>query len=238
MSIFDWLFGGKGKKKATVSRTTQQSISNNRKENTASKSTTAKQIPQPEKCPYCKVLLERKPSRKKKCPHCSEYIFVRKGKLLTELQKDTYDMIKSLEEYGINKSKFMKHQATLREEFGSEPSLNDVAWRILNMAITQAKDRSDVKMINQRMASIAASEGKDPKPYLIQARRQELLSYKGLGVRKVQISAIQHRDSCEYCKSMDGKVMSLEEALSKMPLPGDCTASSGCSCMYIIADEY
>lgn len=238
MSLLDWLFGGKGKKKKTVSKVARNSVNAQMKTSTTSKSSTQKKAPQPAKCPYCKGHLEKKPSRKKKCPHCSEYIFVRKGNLLTELQKETYDMIKSLEDYGITKTKFMKHQATLREEFGCEPSLNDVAWRILNKAITQVEDRSDVKMINQRMASIAVSEGKDPKPYLTQARKQELLSYKELGVTKVQISSIQHRGSCEYCKSLDGKVISLKEALSKMPIPGDCTASSGCSCMYIIADKY
>ena len=37
-------------------------------------------------CPYCGGKLEKKPTRKKKCPHCSEFIMVRKGELYTEAQ--------------------------------------------------------------------------------------------------------------------------------------------------------
>ena len=38
------------------------------------------------KCPYCAKELAEKPARKKKCPHCSQYIYVRQGKPLTEKQ--------------------------------------------------------------------------------------------------------------------------------------------------------
>ena len=35
-------------------------------------------------CPYCSTKLNKTPLRKTKCPACSQYIYVRKGKLVTE----------------------------------------------------------------------------------------------------------------------------------------------------------
>ncbi len=35
-------------------------------------------------CPYCSGLLEKAPARKKKCPHCGNYMYVRGGKAYTE----------------------------------------------------------------------------------------------------------------------------------------------------------
>lgn len=36
------------------------------------------------RCPYCRRKLEKKPTRKSKCPHCGELIYVREGDLLRE----------------------------------------------------------------------------------------------------------------------------------------------------------
>ncbi|HAJ37329.1 MAG TPA: hypothetical protein DCL15_16795 [Chloroflexi bacterium] len=36
------------------------------------------------RCPYCRRKLEKKPTRKRKCPHCGELIYVRAGDLLRE----------------------------------------------------------------------------------------------------------------------------------------------------------
>ncbi|HHY58086.1 MAG TPA: hypothetical protein GYA08_21930 [Chloroflexi bacterium] len=36
------------------------------------------------RCPYCRRKLEKKPTRKSKCPHCGELIYVRAGDLLRE----------------------------------------------------------------------------------------------------------------------------------------------------------
>jgi len=36
------------------------------------------------RCPYCRRKLEKKPTRKTKCPHCGEPIYVRAGDLLRE----------------------------------------------------------------------------------------------------------------------------------------------------------
>jgi len=49
-------------------------------------------------CPYCAAALEKKPSRKKKCPDCNNFIYVRtrpfdrKRVLVTEAQRDLIDV--------------------------------------------------------------------------------------------------------------------------------------------------
>lgn len=37
-------------------------------------------------CPNCQGLLTTRPTRKKKCPHCGRYIYVRQGQLVGESQ--------------------------------------------------------------------------------------------------------------------------------------------------------
>lgn len=35
-------------------------------------------------CPHCLSTLQPRPKRKKKCPHCGEYVYVRRGELVKE----------------------------------------------------------------------------------------------------------------------------------------------------------
>jgi len=42
-------------------------------------------------CPYCDHPINPTPTRKKKCPHCGQFVFVRSGKLLTEFGAHIHD---------------------------------------------------------------------------------------------------------------------------------------------------
>lgn len=55
------------------------------------------------RCPYCNNPLEKKPTRKKKCPSCGEYIYVKKGQLYKEddLKKYEEEMTKDAEKNRI-----------------------------------------------------------------------------------------------------------------------------------------
>ena len=54
-------------------------------------------------CPYCQYEFPETPTRKKKCPNCGNYVYVRKGILLTEEQVNIEDWISRVEALGITR---------------------------------------------------------------------------------------------------------------------------------------
>ncbi len=94
-------------------------------------------------CPHCNNPLDKKPGRKKKCPHCGEFIFVRtrpsdeKRVLVTEAQaeeiKEQWSIVNGTHgEYLAQKKRFSDEKAKLAKRFGREPSKNDIKWSLLN----------------------------------------------------------------------------------------------------------
>ena len=95
-------------------------------------------------CPYCKEKLEKIPTRKSKCPHCKEYIYSRTRPSDRKKILIREDQIKELEnewsKYYDEKEKselyeqedFKKARDDLTKQFGKEPSINDVKWRVYN----------------------------------------------------------------------------------------------------------
>jgi hypothetical protein len=94
-------------------------------------------------CPYCSKPLAKMPAKKKKCPECDNFIFVRtrpsdnKKVLVTEAQTE---LIKeqwttangTQEEYLKEKAEFIDTKERLAKQFGCAPSDNDVRWRLLS----------------------------------------------------------------------------------------------------------
>jgi Zn finger protein HypA/HybF involved in hydrogenase expression len=65
MEIFKWIFSKDNKDVKKIERKESNDFKITESENEAL-------------CPYCKNSLIKFPSRKTKCPHCNNYIFVRK----------------------------------------------------------------------------------------------------------------------------------------------------------------
>lgn len=198
------------------------------------------------KCPHCSSVLEKRPSRKAKCPSCEQYIYVRKGKFITESQKNAYQFAQRFEHLGVTIDDFNNSKAKLTQEWGNAPGDNDVFWRILNVLITKQKDPNNLISIYEEMGKIAKAEGKDAASYYnqvkkIQARmnRQQLIDHKNLKgyVTGVRISAIDDNHTCSYCRDLDGRVYTLDQALEDNPLPGKCSSESICRCIYIAIFE-
>jgi len=93
-------------------------------------------------CPHCNSELEKMPGRKKKCPFCSNFIYVRtrpideKKVLVTEEQKEKIDEQWSIvngthKEFIARKKEYEKTKNELKRQHGKEPSDNEVQWAIL-----------------------------------------------------------------------------------------------------------
>jgi ssDNA-binding Zn-finger/Zn-ribbon topoisomerase 1 len=94
-------------------------------------------------CPNCKIELEKKTSRKKKCPHCKKYIYSRtrpydkKKILVTEVQieiiEEQWAIINGQHDLFLKEKRRMEKIAEkLRNRSGKEPSQEVVEWLALN----------------------------------------------------------------------------------------------------------
>jgi len=127
-------------------------------------------------CPHCNQRLEKKPGRKKKCPHCGEFIFVRtrpsdeKQVLVTEAQAEEIEEQWSIvngthESYLAKKRRFTSEKAKLAKHFGREPSDNDVTWSLLNQELMEHASQQNwglFRNAKMQMADILRKESKLP----------------------------------------------------------------------------
>jgi hypothetical protein len=183
------------------------------------------------KCPYCGYEFEVTPKRKKKCPNCKKFIFVRKGELVTEEEAYIRDTLFRLH---IPRGEFEEARKELSKRFGQVAIVNDAIWMILNNRV--GTDYHETKIAYYQMADIVSSEGKDPKPYIRLALETELLHLKEFGVKEVEIVGCGGRNddpsTCEKCRSILGKRLTIEQALKYMPIPKVCERVEGCRCDY------
>ena len=68
-------------------------------------------------CPYCKIELDTVFKRKKKCPQCDKFIFVRNGQLMTEDEANIEDWLIGLAQFGITKKDFDSNRQALSKQF-------------------------------------------------------------------------------------------------------------------------
>jgi len=169
-------------------------------------------------CPYCGKTLEQRPQRKKKCPFCANYIYVRtspstsKRILLTEEGTKQIELewkkvnfrnnwLKNLEQYGISDNDFETQKVKLSKKFRQEASNHDVIWAIFNSLVTKnINDLSKLKMLYYDMALFLYEEGKDHLTVHQQSAKMELIRYKQMGVKNKDCSNILSKGNRGFCR--------------------------------------
>ncbi len=125
-------------------------------------------------CPYCEFKLDKMPGRKKKCPACGNFIYVRtrpadqQKVLVTEEQtaeiEEQWAIINgTYDQYIESKESFEKEKAILSERFGHSASDNDVKWSLLNKELLTHATNGDWGLYRNSklgMADILRKEGK------------------------------------------------------------------------------
>ena len=180
-------------------------------------------------CPHCGGVLEKKPQRKKKCPLCRNYIYIRTSPtnsdkvLVTEEGAKKIDWLKKLENYGITEKHFDDQKNKLSKQFGCVANNRDIIHTLFNKLILKNSDFHTLQMIYYEHALFLNEEGEDCFKILQLANKMDLLRYKQREeVEKVTI--ISGNDSCSSCQRLNGKIYSIEEALKLMPIPcKDCS---------------
>lgn len=186
------------------------------------------------RCPYCRKSLAKTPTRKTTCPSCGNTIYVRQKKLLTEERVQLLDWSMRLQSLGISQSKLSKQLAATRERLGPRATVNDAVWEALNLLVIEQKDPQDRSQVYWEMAQLAESEDKNPRPYLEESSRQQLLGIAESGViSMVQIRTAHDEAVCHNCRNLSGVTYTIQQALEELPVPRQCTNERGCRCWYV-----
>lgn len=200
-------------------------------------------------CPYCLGIIGRKPKRNIKCPSCQKEIYVRlkpiifDNNLLTLEEALVVDQLSDLTRLGISAEDFIQKRNELREEFGAEINSVDVFWSLLSQTMLNTKDSVVSKRIHRRLAMFLGDLKQDFFYILQRAIKMQLLELRNDGFTK-QVRIIAGPESCPACRQLDGKIYTIEEALTLMPLPSkECTSkldksiNGFCHCNYQAGDS-
>lgn len=150
-------------------------------------------------CPYCGVIQDPPPTRRKKCRDCKETIYTwtdqetRKKELLTSAQ----------------------HAGREREAW-------DARWRALNTQVVEGSRSGDwhtVKMAHFQQALMVFNRGRDHQRLAAESRKSELRHYGTLfPAARVTVSTAGEA-ACSECQPLEGKAYGVDEALRLMPIP-------------------
>ena len=172
-------------------------------------------------CPYCGVIQDPPPQRRKKCRDCGETIHTRTD--------------------SIERKRYL---VTAAQSAKLEKVRHDQEWKDLSQTIQEAMQEGNWGSLQgayQQQARILFNEGRPHRHISIEARRAGLTRFGELGIPSAKVLSAQDGRTCEYCASLDGKVYSVEDALEQMPIPGPHCTDGGdenphggrCRCVYI-----
>ena len=186
-------------------------------------------------CPHCNAILDPIPKRKTKCRACEKEIYVKtdpfnkqKPYYLKHEDALSLDMVRDLQIgeklFSDAKSKALNNQ-----------SLSDIVWGLVNLEKQKAARKNDwqtISSITRRQARHLYEAGREYFHVQQSAVKEELQGALAQGVTTVEVISSRDDRTCEKCKSQDGMVFTIKEAIEKMPLPVKCDNGEMCRCVY------
>lgn len=176
----------------------------------------------PVDCPYCDATLEKAPKKKKKCPHCGNYIYVRSSKIiypskhLTHEEALATDEFNYLKEYGVTSKKFSDKVEQLNRNSTELSTPLDACIALYDDLILQTTDKFRLHQFYYRKAFVKYQRGIDFISDLQNAAKMELSRYEQEGLTHVTIISA---DACDECKKLSGKNFTIQKALQERPIP-------------------
>lgn len=204
-------------------------------------------------CPYCRTDLTPAPAKKKKCPSCLQYIYVRTLPITRERVLATEEAIVIIAEawvsyhethrcywptllkaHNITDLDFLRSQNYLSRKMGREAYESEVVWYLLNNLLGKSQTHRERRLIFLNMATFAKEVGEPQYFILLQlSAHAELLDIQTIGFFKdVIIHNLRGEYTCPTCKQLEGKVYSITEALKTMPIPNPDCRHGHCNCRY------
>jgi hypothetical protein len=141
-----------------------------------------------------------------------------------------------LAHYGVTNDDASRKRAELSATLGRKPNRIEVIHALYDDLLADA-DAQRRKMLYIGLAVEYHVAGLDPFPIKREVARSTLVGLHSDYVR------ILSSKGCEACRALDGRVMTVDEALKQMPIPcRDCTYGVSetepfgwCRCMFIAA---
>lgn len=194
-------------------------------------------------CPTCKQKLEKFSYRRFKCPQCRNWIYFKGGRLVTMAERDSIveESIRKaradeLAEIGITEEMIQQREQELISKTGVKQNRYAVIMSLFNETILKLKSLDEMEQRYLKLAGILNRAGEEMFNILQCAQRTRLAFFRKEGFKNVSI--VTHEE-CEACQKLEGKVISITEALRTMPLPiKECAAhpwnedQSFCTCWY------
>ena len=190
-------------------------------------------------CPYCAHKYEKYPSTKTRCPSCNHLVIVRSRdkikRLMTAGQASVYDYDKK-ESARINKARNYLSMARLdpdelqlvRERMtggsGEEVTLEEVVMKVLESRLEEARRDRDFEAatwISFARTHFLRDNDREFFSSLQDWHRMKLLEKKqqalkdGWGWDLIVAPGCK----CRECRKVDGRILSIDEALRELPLP-------------------
>lgn len=220
------------------------------------KNTKKFEFPETSQCPYCGSQIKT-PKRKKKCPECGNYIYVRtKHNLPVErfLFKEEEVPFVSLGEYFSGTD--LKN--SLKEKFDNSKSIKENIKEFIEnldeenikgvkIPLYSGDSVSYIQMPLEYLYTIKADlyealysveKKKEYKDKAFEYRKlailEEVKDMKKSGIKKVQIDVVGDRLTCKHCAKLDNKVFDIDKFIENPPIPHkNCSSSAGCRCSVI-----
>ena len=153
-------------------------------------------------CPYCEVIQDPPPQRRRRCRDCGETIYT-----------------KTYRESG------RKHLLTAEEFKEIEDDEWDNRWNALDQRVingTREDDWHTVKYSHFLQALMMFQRGWDHRGLAAESRRGEIRFHRqftaSLDVTHVRVVANEDK-SCPDCMALNGLTFTFDEALEQMPIP-------------------
>ena len=209
-------------------------------------------MPEISNCPYCGYELQT-PKRKKKCPNCGNYMYVRTSHSLP-LDRVVFT------EQEVELVDFWNQVCSM--SFLEDP--NEIIKRVFNMNLAESIEKAlkileksevwllsvngeklgkvpaheIVSLLEQQLNMLLYYQTHDPKRkiYAHLAKQENIKSrvmrMKKAGIKKVRIMTIGDRLTCRYCTELDNKIYDIDTFLKEMPIPhSQCENERfGCRC--------
>ena len=184
-------------------------------------------------CPTCKQAFPGRATRSRfKCPHCRNWVYflgddlmtkVDHGRLAEKYYQDRYEeryrerMGEDLTaDLGLTEEMLQRREQELLRSTGVQPKKFTVILSLFNETILKVKDLHEMENRYYSLAIILNKAGEECFHILKALAKTKLAALKKEGYKNVSI--ITGR-MCEGCQKVDGKVLSIEEALKTMPIP-------------------
>jgi hypothetical protein len=186
-------------------------------------------------CPHCSVNLAPVPRRKTKCPSCGKDIYVRTD----PFNKQEIHYLKHEDALSLDMARDLqigeKAFTEARNKAPKGQSLGDIVWGLTNYEKQKAARKSDwqaISNITWHQAKYLYNVGREYFHVHQAAMKEQLQGALAQGTTHVKILSCRDDRTCEKCKTQDGTVFTIKEALEKMPLPVKCDNGEMCRCVY------